>query len=170
MRTSAAAQPVVGGAVSVGAAAKPGPRASSPIFRRIIIYGSIVVFGAFAVMLAVLFSLTPTRRTRPRPRRRRARRRRCPPHQLRYGPHRRQLPRHPLPVRRWRPALRRHQRLHHRRGHRRHPDQRHPPILPGAGALGPRHSERRFRRARFGTPIQTPWPSRRARARHGFRP
>lgn len=50
-----AATPSVGGAVSVGAAAvAAAPPASTPPIRRIIIYASIVVFGAFAVMLALL--------------------------------------------------------------------------------------------------------------------
>ncbi len=53
---SAAARPVVGGAVSRGAAPTPQSPASPPIFRRIIIFGSIAVFGAFAIMLVALFT------------------------------------------------------------------------------------------------------------------
>lgn len=53
-RASAAARSVVGGAVSVSAAPAPSQPASPPILRRIIIYGSIAVFGAFAIMLAAL--------------------------------------------------------------------------------------------------------------------
>lgn len=52
---------MVGGAVQ-RAAAKPGAAAapkSSPVFRRIIIYGSILVFGAFAIMLAALLRPDP---------------------------------------------------------------------------------------------------------------
>lgn len=54
--SAAAAPSAVGGAVSVGAAPRaPAPApGSSPTIRRIIIYGSIAVFGAFAVMLALL--------------------------------------------------------------------------------------------------------------------
>ncbi len=57
----AAAQPAnslpgVGGAVSRSAAPAPGPRASASNFRRIIIYGAIAVFGAFAIMLALLLA------------------------------------------------------------------------------------------------------------------
>ncbi len=55
VRASAPAGAVVGGAVSRGAAPPPQRPASPPIFRRIIIFGSIAVFGAFAIMLVALF-------------------------------------------------------------------------------------------------------------------
>ena len=50
----AASLPAVGGAVSHGAAPAAGPQASTSNIRRIIIYGAIAVFGAFAIMLALL--------------------------------------------------------------------------------------------------------------------
>ena len=55
-RPAADAPPSVGGAVSVGAAPRPHTpaSASSPTIRRVIIYGSIAVFGTCAVMLALL--------------------------------------------------------------------------------------------------------------------
>lgn len=52
--TPASARPVTGGAIPVGAPAGPAMQASSPVIRRVIMYGSIVVFGAFAVMLAAM--------------------------------------------------------------------------------------------------------------------
>ena len=50
---------VVGGAVPKGAPPPPHQPASSPVFRRIIIYGSIFVFGAFGVMLALILRPDP---------------------------------------------------------------------------------------------------------------
>lgn len=53
-KPAAAPPPMVGGAVSVGAAApSSAPQSMTPI-RRIIIFGSIAVFGAFAVVIALL--------------------------------------------------------------------------------------------------------------------
>ncbi|MEZ5420040.1 MAG: FHA domain-containing protein [Vicinamibacterales bacterium] len=50
---------VVGGAVPMGAPPPPPQPASSLVFRRIIIYGSIFVFGAFGVMLALILRPDP---------------------------------------------------------------------------------------------------------------